>query len=51
VVGGSDDTSRLNSVERYDIIGDQWSAVPPMSSARNGVGVTAIAGKIICNNM
>ena len=47
IVGGSDDTSRLNSVERYDITRDQWSAVPPMSSARNGVGVTAVAGKHI----
>lgn len=46
VVGGSDDTSRLHSVERYDISRDQWSPVPPMSTARNGVGVTAVGGKI-----
>ena len=47
VVGGSDDTSRLHSVERYDISRDQWSPVPPMSTARNGVGVTAVGGKIL----
>ena len=46
VVGGSDDTSRLHTVERYDVIRDQWSPVPPMSTARNGVGVTAVGGKI-----
>ena len=45
VVGGSDDTSRLHTVERYDVIRDQWSPVPPMSTARNGVGVTAVGGK------
>ena len=49
VVGGSDDTSRLHSVERYDISRDQWSPVPPMSTARNGVGVTAVGGKKLYN--
>ena len=48
VVGGSDDTSRLHSVERYDTSRDQWSPVPPMSTARNGVGVTAVGGKSSC---
>ena len=51
VVGGSDDTSRLHSVERYDISRDQWSPVPPMSTARNGVGVTAVGGKYLYLNI
>ena len=47
VVGGSDDTPRLHSVERYDISRDKWSTVLPMFTARNGVHVTVVGGGIL----
>ena len=48
VVGGSNESSRLNSVECYDVATDQWSALPEMSVARNGVGVVTTGGVCVC---
>ena len=45
-VGGFDDNSPLDSVERYDSSKDSWTLVAPMSCPRGGVGVAALGGKI-----
>ena len=42
ICGGSDDSSRLDTVERYDA----WVPAEPMSSSRNGVGVCSDDGRI-----
>jgi N-acetylneuraminic acid mutarotase len=36
----------LNTVEMYDPSSNAWSAAPPMPTARNGVAVVAVNGKI-----
>lgn len=41
-IGGLDDNSCFNDVERYDIEGDCWSAVAPMNTPRGGVGSVAL---------
>ena len=46
ICGGSDDTSRLNTAERYDPHNNVWIPLPEMSSNRNGVGVTMCGGKV-----
>ena len=46
ICGGSDDASRLNTVERYDSFNNVWLPLAPMSSNRNGVGVTVCSGMI-----
>ncbi len=46
ICGGSDDTSRLDTVERYDPYNDVWVHSEPMSSSRNGVGVCGGDGRI-----
>ena len=46
ICGGSDDTSRLDTVEKYDPYNDVWMHSEPMSSSRNGVGVCGGDGKI-----
>ena len=46
VCGGSDDQSRLNTVEKYDPFNNVWIPVPAMNTYRNGVGVTAGHGRI-----
>ena len=46
ICGGSDDQSRLGSVERYDPFNNVWLPAPPMTTNRNGVGVAAGHGKI-----
>ena len=47
MVGGSNESSRLSSVQSYNVSGDQWNSASDMSSARNGVGVVTYEGKII----
>ena len=46
VCGGSDDQSRLNTVEKYDPFNNVWIPVPSMTTDRNGVGVAAGHGRI-----
>ena len=46
ICGGSDDASRLETVERFDPFSNVWVPSVPMSSSRNGVGVTAGNGRI-----
>ena len=46
VVGGFDDNSPLNSVEKFDPKLNQWTTMANMSCPRGGVGVAALAGKI-----
>ena len=46
ICGGSDDSSRLDTVERYDPFVDAWVPSEPMSSSRNGVGVCSDDGRI-----
>ena len=45
LVGGSNESSRLSSVQRYNVPSDQWTSVTDMSSARNGVGVVCYDGE------
>ena len=46
ICGGSDDQSRLNTVEKYDPFNNVWIPVPAMTTNRNGVGVAAGHGRI-----
>ena len=46
ICGGSDDASRLETVERFDPFANVWVPSVPMSSSRNGVGVTSGNGRI-----
>lgn len=41
-IGGLDDNTCFNDVERYDIESDQWSTVAPMITPRGGVGSVAL---------
>ena len=41
-IGGLDDNTCFNDVERYDIESDQWSTVAPMNTPRGGVGSVAL---------
>ena len=41
-IGGLDDNTCFNDVERYDIEYDQWSTVAPMNTPRGGVGSVAL---------
>lgn len=45
-IGGLDDNSCFNDVERYDIESDCWSAVAPMNTPRGGVGSVALGVKL-----
>ena len=44
--GGRDDSSELNTVERYDPSANQWFPVASMMSRRSGVGLAAVNGKL-----
>ena len=44
LVGGSNESSRLSSVQKYTVSNDMWSSVKDMSFARNGVGVVTYEG-------
>ena len=41
-MGGRDDTTELNSVEKYNPLTDTWSTVVAMISRRSGVRVYAV---------
>ena len=41
-VGGRDDSSELNSAERYNPNTNQWQPVVSMKSKRSGVGLSGI---------
>jgi hypothetical protein len=45
LVGGSNESSRLSSVQYYMVSNDQWASASDMSSARNGVGVVSYDGE------
>ncbi len=45
LVGGSNESSRLSSLGRYNVKDDQWTSLAEMSVARNGVGVVFAEGK------
>ena len=47
LVGGSNESSRLSSVAKYNVANDQWTSLADMSIARNGVGVVFAVGKFI----
>ncbi len=46
LLGGFDDNSPLDSVEKYNAVTNTWSLVASMSCPRGGVGVAALGGKI-----
>ncbi len=45
-VGGLDDSTCFDTVERYDIEHNTWSTVASMSTARGGVAVAALKVKL-----
>ena len=46
VVGGYDGTSQLASIERYDVLTDQWSMLAPMNIPRSAHGLAVANNKI-----
>lgn len=46
ICGGSDDASRLETVERFDPFANLWVPSVPMATSRNGVGVASGNGRI-----
>ena len=46
LVGGSNESSRLSIVQKYNVSTDQWTSLAEMSIARNGVGVVNAGGKV-----
>lgn len=46
VLGGFDDNSPLDCVEKYDPNNNTWTMVANMSCPRGGVGVAALGGKL-----
>ena len=46
VCGGSDNSSRLNTAERYDPFHNVWIPITPMNSCRNGVGIVSLGGRV-----
>ena len=45
-IGGFDDSSPLDSVERYDPKTNQWTYVAKMTTCRGGVGAGAMGGRL-----
>lgn len=45
VAGGSDNSSRLSSVERFDVRSMKWSPAPHLNVPRNGMGLAIHNGK------
>lgn len=45
-LGGFDDNSPLDCVEKYDPTNNTWTMVANMSCPRGGVGVAALGGKL-----
>jgi len=50
LVGGSNESSRLSSVQRYTISSDMWSSAKDMAFSRNGVGVVTHEGEFDNSN-
>lgn len=46
-IGGMDDTSFFNTVERYDSLSDSWTTVAPMKSPRGGVAVAVLKVSVV----
>ena len=46
VAGGFDESSPLDSVERFDVATNKWTTIAAMLRPRGGVGVDTLAGKI-----
>ncbi len=47
-IGGLDDSTCFNTVERYDIGSDSWSCVQSMTFPRGGVAVATLKVRTIC---
>ena len=45
-IGGFDDSSPLDSVEKYDPRTNQWTYVASMTTCRGGVGAGAMGGRL-----
>ena len=45
-IGGRDENTELNSVEKYDPITNQWSSVVAMNFRRSGVGLAVVNGHL-----
>ena len=45
-IGGFDDSSPLDSVEKYDPRTNQWTYVANMTTCRGGVGAGAMGGRL-----
>ena len=45
-VGGYDGSNQLSSVERYDIVSDQWTTVTSMNCARSALSVSVVNNSI-----
>lgn len=45
-MGGHDGIQRLNSVERYDPMTNQWTMLAPLSTDRSDASCTALNGKL-----
>ena len=43
-IGGCDNATRYQSVERYDPSSDQWLTIAPLISPRSGAGVGVLDG-------
>jgi len=46
-VGGRDDCTELNSVERYCDKDDRWTPVVAMQMKRSGVGLAVVGGQLL----
>jgi hypothetical protein len=46
VFGGEGSSGTFDENEAYDPEGDSWEAMPPMPTARHGIGAAAVAGVI-----
>jgi N-acetylneuraminic acid mutarotase len=47
VIGGYSSNQQLNSVERYDILANQWTFIEPMNIARSAAACTVWNTKLI----
>lgn len=47
-IGGLDDSTCFNNVERYDVECDRWTAIAPMNTPRGGVGSVALMVGGVC---
>ena len=45
-IGGRDENTELNSVEKYDPTTNQWSSVVAMNFRRSGVGLAVVNGHL-----